>query len=218
MIATSNQLSLLKEEIENRSKDISMLMSILHDKQHSTQKEDQDVVPCISPATMLALYNILEYLLCECVNYICDEINSNNVTYFFVQPEIREFLYKLATKCSREEVERLFHYASCQFIPRRDQAISGNVGHQQLKSLLKRLCIIGEADNLPVNRSGIDLDTLKDIRNNISHGNIGLSSVKYTYSDIEHFFEYMQELFLFIMDGLELCINEKCYQINPSPR
>ena len=75
---------------------------------------------------------------------------------------------------------------------------------------------MNKSANLPNNRSQINLDTLKDIRNDISHGNKSLSSVIYTYSDIEHFFDYMQELFLFIMDGLELCINEKRYQVNSS--
>lgn len=216
MIATSNQLSLLKEEIRNRSDDISRLISLLDDKQRSILNYDQNIVPCISATVMLGLYNILEYLLCECINYICDEIKSNNVTYFFIQPGIREILYKQATKCKREEVEKLFHYASCRFIPDRSLAISGNADFKQLNFILKSFCIMNKSANLPGNRSQINLDTLKDIRNDISHGNKSLSSVIYTYSDIEHFFEYMQELFLFIMDGLELCINEKRYQINPS--
>lgn len=215
MIATSNQLSALKEEIGNRSKDIDMLISLLHDRLSSAQDKDKDIVPCLSAVVMLGLYNILEYLLSECISFVCDEIKSNNITYFFIQPEIREILYKQATKCKREEVEKLFHHTSCHFTPERGQVISGNIGFRQLQSILKSFCLLGEENNLPPNRSVITLDTLKDIRNNISHGNKGLSSVEYTYSDIEQFYEHMKELFLFIMDRLELCINEKKYHISP---
>lgn len=191
MIATNSQLSELKIEIKTRFRDIEILMTLLREKEESKQPEDINIIPCLSAIVLLGLYNILEYLLCECINHICDQINSSNTTYFFLKPAIQKALFSQARKNGqKEKMEYLFHHERCQFVPERDQIVNGNIGYANFTSILKNFCIIEENKELPSNRSGINLDTLKDIRNNISHGNTGLYSVRYSYSDVEKFFEY----------------------------
>lgn len=196
----------LRKEVNKRKNDLQRLLKLL-----KTIDSDDDLYSTISSAIFLAAYNKIEYLLREVILTICDEINSSNKHYFQIKNGIKKHLFDAAKKeHAQQNLELLFNQSACKFKPHDNKLLSGNVNQKYLKETLENYEVFV---TWPRAASLITLDTLKDIRNELSHGHKAFSEVKYPLEDIKTFIEYLEEISLLILDKLEISLNEQLYCI-----
>lgn len=196
----------LKKEINKRKDDIQKLLELL-----KTIDTDDELYSVISSAIFLAAYNLIEYLLREVILTICDEINSNNKHYFEIKNEIRKHLFDSAKKeHAQHNIELLFNHSACKFKPNNNSLLSGNVNQRYLRETLEKYAVFVK---WPRTVSLITLDTLKDIRNELSHGHKAFSEIKFSLEDINNFIMHLEEISLLILDKLEISLNEQLYCI-----
>lgn len=197
----------LRSENRLRLKNLESLLKIA--KELENKQKEPTAYCCLCSSICLAAYNQVEYLTRQIILNVCDSIIEKEKHYFDIQQSIQNHLSSIAKKENyQKNIESLLNRIACLYKPETDKITDGNIGFKKLKQILDSYHI-----NIPKwpTSPPLDLDTLKDIRNNLAHGKVAFSENHFISSDLEKFIKYLEELSTLIIDNLEICINAQTY-------
>lgn len=201
-------LSLLKEDVNERKEDIGKLVEVFN------ASKDESLKKILGSSIILATYNIIEFIAREVAFYVIDDIKSKEKHVLDVNDEIQKELIKYASEKDRLVSFRLLYDKNyCQITVDKKRIVDGgNIGYKAFKKLLKTFSVDVRGDSFSIKYEGsIDLDTIKDARNDLAHGNKGFRESVYTDDQINKLYKYIEELIINIIDKLEICLNDSLY-------
>lgn len=197
------KLYALREELALRHSDLTTLLGLAE----NCNKDDR-VYSVVVASICLAAYNQIEFVSRQIVLNTCDEIIRTEKHYFDITKEIKKHLLGTAKKQASETgLESLFARQACTYRPKESDITNGNIDFSTLRRLAETYSIHFSWPRHPT----ITLDTLKDIRNQLAHGETAFSQINYTIADLKEFVAYIEELSLAIVDGIEISLNDKKY-------
>lgn len=177
---------------------------------------------CLRAEFILVLYNAIESTFSNCIYYVFDAINDSGLKYFELKEELRKMWIKeqIRPNTSLEKVRnRLKSIADnvntsdivFQELP---SDISGNLDMRKMASLSNN--IGNNLGNIPNStETGTILLKIKNVRNDLGHGNETFSSVGalLTFNDLEKYKNTVIAFLDFIIEKFESYVAEKKYKI-----
>lgn len=183
-------LNNVRDEYTERQIDIQEIISLVESLEfqrtnpasNSTEEDINSIerkIDILKSTLHLMSYNLVENTARGCIEGIYDHINDNNINYGALKEKIQ---VKILHRCimDNENGEMLFRKVGGEISNRIIQAslnlrkeFNGNVSKEIISKISKAYEI--PITNAPECRNGIDLDTLKDIRNDLAHGSFSFS-------------------------------------------
>lgn len=202
----------LREEFRDREEDMDEIISIMSEinikkeaLNYATSLAEFNIldrrVNILKSSLHLIAYNQVENVARGCIESIYDHIKDNGVTYGVLKEKIQ---IKILHRCVKdnENGNILFRKIGRDISDKIIQAslnvrkeFNGNVSKDIINKIANAYGI--NIINAPECRNGIDLDTLKDIRNELAHGSIGFSrkgqndSVDEVIRRVKHINQYL---------------------------
>ena len=204
-------LEALKEDLNQRDKDIKELYSYL------VKLDESNELSYILKANLFVmLYNKVEFFFREFIFSIYDEIHDQNINFFDLKPHVQYIIvdYLFPKDSSKDKkhyiIKSLFENNINYYKPERKDLANGNIDGELIKNVLKQYCI----NSSQVYCKGeIKLHTLKNIRNQLAHGEESFRSLgrSYTINQVTKLKEDIERIFLALQDELEIFLNDKHY-------
>ncbi len=221
-------LDSLKEELRNRDDNIEALYTHLEKldedikerdvrdrKEIITFSDDLDTVSNILRATLfLMIYNKIEFFIREFILTIYEGIAEKEVSFFNLKDELQENIaglllpQNLSKNKKKNQLHQVFMDDKVTYYPTRQEIVNGNIDKKKLKEILNNY----QFNAIKINfKSPITLDTLKDIRNSLAHGekNFSEQGMSYTTQDFKVFKEDVSTICVNILDELEIYLNDQ---------
>lgn len=204
-------LEALKEDLRQRDEDIEELYL------HLAQQNENDELSHILKANLFVmLYNKVEFFFREFIFSIYDEILDRNVLFFQLKPHIQQIITdylfsKDSTKQKKYDlIKNLFENHITDYKPEKANIANGNIDGKLIKKVLEQYKI----NPSPVYCTGdVKLHTLKNIRNELAHGEKSFSATgkQYSVNQVKQLKEDIERIFLALQDELEIFLNDKHY-------
>ncbi|XQK39729.1 MAE_28990/MAE_18760 family HEPN-like nuclease [Escherichia coli] len=180
----------LRDEYEERARDIMELLSLassieIHTQQLDPQAHQDEIesnilrVNILKSSVHMMLYNQVENTARGCIESIYDHLQDNDVNYASLREKLQvNILHRIVS--DNETGQSLYKKIGTDISKRIISAslnirkeFNGNVCKPVLHKITQAYGIT--IANSPECRNGIDLDLLKDIRNELAHGSTSFS-------------------------------------------
>ncbi|MCK3323185.1 MAE_28990/MAE_18760 family HEPN-like nuclease [Escherichia coli] len=180
----------LRDEYEERARDIMELLSLASSLEAQTQQLDQQThkdeiesntlrVNILKSSVHMMLYNQVENTARGCIESIYDHLQDNEVNYASLKEKFQvNILHRIIS--DNESGKSLYQKIGSDISKRIISAslnirkeFNGNVCKSVLHKITQAYGIT--VANSPECRNGVDLDLLKDIRNELAHGSTSFS-------------------------------------------
>ncbi|WP_407221511.1 MAE_28990/MAE_18760 family HEPN-like nuclease [Escherichia coli] len=180
----------LRDEYEERARDIMELLSLassieIHTQQLDPQAHQDEIesnilrVNILKSSVHMMLYNQVENTARGCIESIYDHLQDNEVNYASLREKLQvNILHRIVS--DNETGQSLYKKIGTDISKRIISAslnirkeFNGNVCKPVLHKITQAYGIT--IANSPECRNGIDLDLLKDIRNELAHGSTSFS-------------------------------------------
>ena len=180
----------LRDEYEERARDINELLSLASSldgqaqqlEQHEQSDEIESItlrVNVLKSSIHMMLYNQVENTARGCIESIYDHLQDNNVSYSSLRERFQvNILHRIIS--DNETGKSLYQKIGSDISKRIISAslnirkeFNGNVCKPVLHKITQAYGI--NVANSPECRNGVDLDLLKDIRNELAHGSTSFS-------------------------------------------
>lgn len=204
-----NHLKRIESEIKIKNKNIIIPQdNIIH------ISEDLDALSNILKASIfLMIYNKFEFFVREFILTLYEGIIESEVSFFELKDELQESIAELLFHKNlnkgekKKQLHQVFMDDKMNYCPHKKQIVNGNVDKKKLKEILSNY-------KIPVKvcfNSAITLDTLKDLRNALAHGekNFYEQGISYTVDNIEIFKEDIKSICYEMLDELDIYLNDK---------
>ncbi|KAA8997653.1 hypothetical protein FJU30_17955 [Affinibrenneria salicis] len=187
------QLSDLREDFDERVHDIDEVISLIEmlgiafskmKREDTSIEEDvlslQRKIDILKSTLHMLSYNLVECVTRGCIEAIYDHMHDNNVGYHDLIANLQKKTLNRIVIDYSNKIERLHmkiggdilkKVISASFNVRKE--FNGNITKSTIGDIKKRYGIT--IPDAPECRNGVDLDTLKDIRNDLAHGNTEFS-------------------------------------------
>lgn len=203
-------LDALKNDLQKRDKDIDNLYI------HLNSLQDTELCNIVKANLLVMLYNKVEFFFREFIFSIYDEIHDQNISFFKLKPHIQNiisgylFPKNFPKNQKHKTIKNLFQDKVKYYKPEKTDIANGNVDGDMFKDILNVYQITGVQFDI---RGDIKFHTLKNIRNQLAHGEEDFSEIGrlYTVEQINLFKEEIKRIFLEIQDKLEISLNDKFY-------
>lgn len=180
---------------------------------HSISYFNSEFIKILKANTLLMIYNLVESTVMGGILEIYDKLKSESVTYSTARKEIRDIWFSYRFK---EVYDQQAHYNSYKRkameiinsilsqevieLNRKATDISGNLDAQQIRNICQ--CHGIQFDIAQECRGGIILQTVKDKRNGLAHGNFSFAECgrDYSINELKHI---KNETILFLKGLLE---------------
>lgn len=203
-------LEALKEDLRKRDEDIDKLYT------HLLSLGDEQLCNIVKANILVMLYNKVEFFFREFIFSIYDDIHDQEVSFFDLKPYIQNIIsgYLFPKNSNAEQkhqtLKNLFEDKFKIYKPEKTDIANGNVDGRMFKDILKEYQISDIQFHF---QAEIDLRTLKDIRNQLAHGEKDFSEIGLAYS-VEQLMvckKEIERIFLDIQDKLEISLNDRFY-------
>lgn len=203
-------LEALKEDLRKRDEDIDKLYT------HLLSLGDEQLCNIVKANILVMLYNKVEFFFREFIFSIYDDIHDQEVSFFELKPYIQNIIsgYLFPKNSNAEQkhqtLKNLFEDKFKIYKPEKTDIANGNVDGRMFKDILKEYQISDIQFHF---QAEIDLRTLKDIRNQLAHGEKYFSEIGLAYS-VEQLMvckKEIERIFLDIQDKLEISLNDRFY-------
>lgn len=180
----------LRDEYEERARDINELLSLASSLDGQAQQLDQHEqsdeiesitlkVNVLKSSIHMMLYNQVENTARGCIESIYDHLQDNNVSYSSLRERFQvNILHRIIS--DNETGKSLYQKIGSDISKKIISAslnirkeFNGNVCKPVLHKITQAYGI--NVANSPECRNGVDLDLLKDIRNELAHGSTSFS-------------------------------------------
>jgi hypothetical protein len=180
----------LRDEYEERARDINELLSLASSLDGQAQQLDQHEqsdeiesitlrVNVLKSSVHMMLYNQVENTARGCIESIYDHLQDNNVSYSSLRERFQvNILHRIIS--DNETGKSLYQKIGSDISKKIISAslnirkeFNGNVCKPVLHKITQAYGI--NVANSPECRNGVDLDLLKDIRNELAHGSTSFS-------------------------------------------
>ncbi|WP_050535608.1 MAE_28990/MAE_18760 family HEPN-like nuclease [Yersinia mollaretii] len=202
----------VRDEYNERENDMFNIISLINSLeeerlrlQSEESNQDHDLIEkrinILKSALHLMSYNLVESVARGCIEGIYDHISDNNVNYSSLKEKIQINILDRCIK-DNENGKAFFSKVGGEISDKIIQAslnlrkeFNGNVSKEVINKISKAYDIT--LTNSPECRNGIDLDTLKDIRNELAHGVTSFSnkgrndSIEEVIRRINHINQYL---------------------------
>ncbi|OOF84628.1 hypothetical protein BKG93_06840 [Rodentibacter ratti] len=203
-------LEALKNDLRKRDEDIDKIYT------HLISLQDPELCDIFKANLFIMLYNKVEFFFREFIFSIYDEIHDQNIAFFELKPHIQTIIsgYLFPKDCptnqKHQTIKNLFQDKVKYYKPEKTDIANGNINGDMFKNILNAYQITGVRIYF---RGEITLHTLKNIRNQLAHGEKDFSEIGrlYTIEQIDKFKEELKNIFLNIQDKLEISLNNKFY-------
>lgn len=188
---------------------------------------NSEFIKILKANTLLMIYNLVESTVMGGILEIYDKLKSDCITYSVARKEIRDiwFSYRF-----REVYDQHAHYNSYKSkameiinsilaeevieLTRKATNISGNLDAQQIRNICQCHGIHFEVEQKC--RGGIVLETVKEKRNGLAHGNFSFVECGRDYSllELEHIKDDTILFLRGLLDGMKKYYNDSQYRNN----
>ena len=177
---------------------------------------DQQMQCCMKGQTLVLLYNMVESTICECLNYIYDNVADDELTYAELTDEMR---YMWTQSCKRKNLpEWNLDEASKMPLKTVFQTLaintSGSIDIRKIyEAFEKHGCTITEDKR---EECGDSFLTVKSKRNLLAHGNISFSQCgsNYLYKDLDKMRKDIVAFLPKVIEATKKFVEEKGYKRN----
>ncbi|OOF53849.1 MAE_28990/MAE_18760 family HEPN-like nuclease [Rodentibacter genomosp. 2] len=203
-------LEALKNDLQKRDEDIDKVYT------HLISLQDLELCDIFKANLLIMLYNKVEFFFREFIFSIYDEIHDQDIAFFELKPHIQTIIsgYLFPKDCPTNQkyqtIKNLFQDKVKYYKPEKTDIANGNINGDMFKNMLEAYQITGVHIYF---QGEITLHTLKNIRNQLAHGEKDFSEIGrlYTIEQIDKFKEELKNIFLDIQDKLEISLNDKFY-------
>lgn len=175
---------------------------------------DQQMQCCMKGQTLVVLYNMVESTVCECLNYIYDNVADDELTYAELTDEMQ---YMWTQSCKRAKLpERHLDEVSKMPMKAVFQALaintSGSIDIRKIyEAFEKHGCTIAEDKR---ENYGDSFLTVKSKRNRLAHGNESFSQCgsNYLYRDLDKMRKDITAFLPIVIERTKRFVEEKGYK------
>ncbi len=175
------------EDFNKRSQEVSDYFAFLREVEQQQVKVVKDgnisnintgLDKTLKATGYLLLYNLVESTMRNAIELIFDQIQTNNISFDNLKIEFKELIWKNIKKRSASKLTRNITTLSRDIISESfdsNDLFSGNVDAKKIREIA-RIYGFSTSTNSET-RDGSDLESIKEIRNNLAHGFIPFSEV-----------------------------------------
>ena len=175
---------------------------------------DQQMQCCMKGQTLVVLYNMVESTVCECLNYIYDNVADDELTYAELTEEMR---HMWTQSCKRaKQPEGNLDEASKMPLKTVFQTLaintSGSIDIRKIyEAFEKHGCTIAEDKREDYGDSFL---TVKSKRNRLAHGNESFSQCgsNYLYRDLDKMRKDITAFLPIVIERTKRFVEEKGYK------
>lgn len=175
---------------------------------------DQQMQCCMKGQTLVLLYNMVESTVCECLNYIYDNVADDELTYAELTDKMR---YMWTQSCKRKKMaEGNFDEPSKMPLKVVFQTLaintSGSIDIRKIyEAFEKHGCTITEDKR---EECGDSFLTVKSKRNLLAHGNISFSQCgsNYLFQDLDKMRKDITSFLPIVIEATKKFVEEKKYK------
>lgn len=180
----------LRDEYDDRANDIFEMISLASELYDKMEDEDNSLSPdilsslqnkvnIIKSSIHMMLYNQVENTARGCIESVYDHLHDNQIMYSSLKEKFQiNILHRIIS--DNETGQKLYQKIGNDISKKIIKAsmnirkeFNGNISKSVIYKVTQAYGII--VANSPECRNGIDLDLLKDIRNDLAHGNTSFS-------------------------------------------
>lgn len=172
---------------------------------------DQQMQCCIKAQTLLLLYNLVESTVCECLNYIYDNVADDGLTYSELTNEMRNMWNASCRKSNRPEKDMEEADKMSLLVVFNSLSIntSGSIDIKKIyESFGKHGCIIADDKR---EEYGSSFLKVKNKRNLLAHGNVSFSQCGglYLFSNLEKMRNDISSFLRIVLESTKKFVKEK---------
>lgn len=180
------------DDFNKRAKEVTDYMIFLRDleqeiiklnKDGNLSRIDPELEKTLKATAYLLLYNLVESTMRNAIQFIFDEIKTNNIFFDDLRQELKKIIWQNIKKRSSDNLTAQVIQLTTDIIHisfDAEDLFSGNVDAKVIKKIAENYGFSSDTDKSET-RDGIDLLSIKKNRNDLAHGNVSFNDVgKYT--------------------------------------
>jgi len=196
-------MDLIKEDLQSRADEISEFLELINffestekitNEQGSTYSIQPSLKNTLKGKVFLLLYNLIESTMRESISHIHESLEGQEISFNQLRNEFRKEILKRA-KSEKIGLDTLLNNTTTDISKqilnatfKKSGLFSGNIDH---KEICKQAKIYGFLINTEYGQTkhGSNLETIKDKRNDLAHGNTSFAEIgnSYSYEELESF-------------------------------
>ncbi|MBP0017141.1 MAG: hypothetical protein J7647_06215 [Cyanobacteria bacterium SBLK] len=191
------------------------LAQFMEDGTQQIKSVDVELAKTLKANGFLLLYNLAESTMRNAVEAIFEELNTNEISFDDLKPEIKKIILKNLKKRSPDNIYSEISRISIDIIVvsfNRDELFSGNVDAREIKKIAKNYGFSSDT-NYDTTKHGENLLKVKSNRNDLAHGFRSFEKVGRDYT-IEELIEIKQEVIKYleqILNNIQDYLNNQEY-------
>jgi len=217
----------IKEDLQTRADEIMEFLSLIKFIDESEQITNEQgtrhnikdsLKNTLKGKVFLLLYNLIESTMKESISHIHEKLEGLEISFNQLRVEFRKEILK-RTKSEKIGLQNLFEQTATDISKqllkatfRKKAVFSGNIDHKEICGQAK---IYGfeTSTNYNQTKHGQNLETIKDKRNDLAHGNSSFSEIgrNYTYQQLMAFSEEVINYLEGITTHIANCLNQQDY-------
>jgi len=215
-------MDLIKEELHTRADEISKFLElikfleeeeIIKGKSENSHEITPSLKNTLKGQVFLLLYNLIEATMRESISYIHEKLEGLEISFNQLRDELRREILKRAKSdkvgldelCRKTALDISKQLLAATF--EKKKIFSGNIDHQEICKQAKIYGFNTSSEYIKT-KYGSSLETIKNKRNYLAHGNNSFSEIgsQYSIQDIENFvnevINYLESITTHITDYL----------------
>ncbi len=212
------------DDFNERAEEVNNYMTFLKELEQQTIKLskdgtlfkiDNELEKTLKATAYLLLYNLVESTMRNAVQFIFDEIKTNNTSFDSLRTEIKKIIWQNVKKCNPDTLTTNIIQLTTDIIHISFDAkdlFSGNVDAKFIRKEIAEKYGFSSNTDKSQTREGIDLLSIKEKRNNLAHGNVSFNDVgkDTTATELVEISERVIEYLRQILDNInDYLLNQK---------
>lgn len=182
-------MQIVLNDFNKRTKEVTEYMTFLKELEQKTiQFSNNGIVSNIDPdlentlkaTAYLLLYNLIESTMRNAVQFIFDDIKTNDLSFDDLRVEIKKIILQNLKKSNTDTLvtdimELTTDIIHVSFDP--EDLFSGNVDAKLIREKIAAKYGFSSYTDHSQTRGGVDLLSIKDKRNDLAHGNVSFHDI-----------------------------------------
>ena len=196
-------MDLIKEDLQSRADEISEFLELIKffestekitDEQGNTHSIQSSLKNTLKGKVFLLLYNLIESTMRESISHIHENLEGQEIAFNQLRNEFRKEILKRA-RSEKIGLDTLFNNTSTDISKqilnatfKKSSLFSGNIDHKEISKQAKIYGFLISTE-YEQTKHGSNLETIKDKRNDLAHGNISFAEIgnRYSYEELANF-------------------------------
>ncbi|MGK7930277.1 MAG: MAE_28990/MAE_18760 family HEPN-like nuclease [Microcystaceae cyanobacterium] len=177
------------DDFNERAKEVTDYMTFLNDLDQETiklskngvlSKIDDELAKTLKATAYLLLYNLVESTMRNAVQFIFDEIKTNNIAFDSLRTEIKKIIWQNVKKRNSDTLTNNIIQLTTDIIHitfETEDLFFGNVDAKLIREEIAKKYGFSPNTDYSQTKGGIDLLSIKKNRNDLAHGSVPFSEV-----------------------------------------